>query len=70
MRLGELYEKYVVEILQQGQVVRTFECISPTATYQAVHQLVDFGEVPDAVTVRVAQISDTVGRGMAAEMIL
>ncbi|WP_417319810.1 phage tail protein [Emcibacter sp.] len=68
--VGEAYEKYVTEILLEGQVVRTLECVTPEVIYAATDQLTDFSELPAQISLRIFQISDTVGRGIPAEVIL
>lgn len=68
--LGEDSESYVVDILSGGAVVRTLETAAPAALYAAADELADFGAAQTNLTVRVAQVSATVGRGFAAESIL
>ena len=66
--LSEIYEKYQIDILTDDEttVVRTIEVTSPTAIYSAAEQTTDFGTVKNPVKIRIYQISDTVGRGIAA----
>lgn len=64
--LGEENERYEVEILNAGNVVRTITGItSPSATYSAANQTTDFGSPQSAITVKVYQLSTVVGRGVA-----
>ncbi|NOZ43161.1 MAG: hypothetical protein GXP02_08380 [Alphaproteobacteria bacterium] len=61
--LGELYEKYDIEILNGANVVRTLTSTAATVVYPATLQLSDFGSIPASLTLRISQISDSVGRG-------
>ncbi|MBL4800673.1 MAG: phage tail protein, partial [Emcibacter sp.] len=61
--LGELYEKYDVEILSGGAVVRTLTTTVPELVYSATLQIDDFGSLQENLDVRITQISDVVGRG-------
>jgi len=61
--LGELYEKYDIEILDGAAVVRTLTSDQPQVAYPAALQAEDFGAPQSAVTVRISQLSDRVGRG-------
>jgi hypothetical protein len=66
--LGEESERYDVEILDGGNVVRTFASLSaPTVTYTAAQQTADFGAAvafPQSLSLRVYQRSAGFGRGM------
>ena len=64
--LGEDSEQYAIDILSGGDVARTLETASPAVLYAAADELADFGAVQTSLTVRVAQVSATVGRGFAA----
>ncbi|MFC7048916.1 phage tail protein [Emcibacter nanhaiensis] len=68
--LGEAFEKYAVEILKNGDVIRTLECGDPRVIYEAGQQLADFGEIPAEISTRIYQISDKAGRGIPAEATL
>ncbi|WP_417624776.1 phage tail protein [Paremcibacter congregatus] len=61
--LGERYEKYDIEILDAAIPVRTLTSEAPTCFYPATQQVSDFGAVQTSLTVRIMQLSDTVGRG-------
>jgi len=61
--LGELYEKYDVEILNGATVVRTLTSDVPEVTYPSNLQIDDFGTTQTNLDIRITQISDTVGRG-------
>jgi hypothetical protein len=64
--LGETEEVYEIDILDGPVVRRTIRTTAPSATYQAADQIADFGSLPVQVSVRVAQLSSAVGRGIAA----
>ncbi|PCI43352.1 MAG: hypothetical protein COB49_12385 [Alphaproteobacteria bacterium] len=61
--LGELFEKYDIEILDGSTVVRTLTSDMPEITYPANLQVNDFGAIQASLDLRIMQISDTVGRG-------
>lgn len=65
--LDEPSEAYQVDIMNGSTVVRTISSSTPTATYTAAQQATDFGSTQPAVTVRVYQIGQLVGRGTPAE---
>jgi len=68
--LGEDSEAYEVFIMSGAAVVRTLTSMTPTVFYAAADELADFGAVQTILTVRVAQLSGTVGRGFAAQAVL
>jgi len=68
--LGEDSEQYVVDILSGADVVRTLSVTTPTALYTAADELADFGAAQTSLSVRIAQVSATVGRGFAAGVVL
>jgi hypothetical protein len=65
--LDEPSESYSVDILDGAAVVRTIAASTPSATYTAAQQVADFGGAQPAVTVRIHQVGQLVGRGTAAE---
>ncbi len=69
--MSEASESYEVDILSTDsppEVLRTLTASTPSVTYTEAQQAEDFGSpVPDTVTVRIYQLSATVGRGYAAE---
>lgn len=65
--LGEETEAYEVDIMDGSAVVRTIETTSPTASYSAADQAIDFGSAQSSVDVKIYQMSAVVGRGYAAE---
>ncbi|MFN3659581.1 MAG: glycoside hydrolase TIM-barrel-like domain-containing protein [Pseudolabrys sp.] len=64
--LGEESERYALDVLSGGAVVRTFQTTAPTVLYAAAAELADFGAAQTGLTVRVTQFSATVGAGFAA----
>jgi len=68
--LGEDSEQYAVDILSGSSVVRTLEAATPTALYAAADELADFGTAQASLSIRVTQVSATVGRGFVAEILL
>jgi hypothetical protein len=68
--LGEAFEKYQLDILDGASVLRTLETAVPNVLYAAADEIADFGAPQDALSVRLAQVSATVGRGTAAEATL
>jgi hypothetical protein len=63
--LGEAAEAYRLEVRNGATVVRTIDVGAPNASYSAADQIADFGDLPDTITVAVAQISATEGAGTA-----
>ena len=68
--LGEDSERYVLDILSGPAVVRSIIVAAPMALYASADELSDFGAPQPSLRVRVAQLSATVGRGIAAEAVL
>jgi hypothetical protein len=68
--LGEDSEQYAVDILDGADVVRTLEATTPAALYAAADELADFGAAQASLSVRVSQVSATVGRGFTAGVVL
>jgi hypothetical protein len=68
--LGEASEAYSVDIMDGDTVVRTIATTAATLTYSSADQTADFGAPQSSLTVRVYQISATVGRGYPAEATL
>ena len=67
MPLGEDSERYELDILKDGAVQRTLASATPQVLYPADHELADFGAARPTLSLRVAQISATVGRGFVTE---
>jgi hypothetical protein len=68
--LGEQFEKYQIDILSGTIVLRTLDALAPTALYAAADEITDFGSPQSTLSVRIAQVSATVGRGIAAEPVV
>lgn len=68
--LGEESEKYHVDILDGDRVVRTIETTTQSAIYEAFDQITDFKEIKDKISIKVYQLSATVGRGQAARAVI
>lgn len=64
--LGEASERYVVEILDGGDVVRTVPVLEQSLTYTAAEQTTDFGSPQASIDVVIYQLSETYGRGYPA----
>lgn len=64
--LGEGGEVYRLEILNGGEAVRTVEVTAPGYLYPTRDELADFGGTQTRLSVRVRQLSATVGPGRAA----
>lgn len=64
--LGEDVELYQVDIVADGEVVRTFETASPLLTYPGAELMADFGtSLPPDLHFRIHQVSPVYGRGSA-----
>jgi len=68
--LGEASERYEIDVLDGDDAVRTLAASSPSALYSLADQSADFGTPPDAVTVRIFQLSESYGRGSPAIAVL
>jgi hypothetical protein len=68
--LGEASEAYEVDILDGIDVVRTLSAAQPSVLYAAADELADFGAPQSSLSVRVVQLSATVGRGFAAAAVV
>jgi hypothetical protein len=66
--LGEAFERYEIDILSDGAPVRTLQTQMPSVLYAAADEIADFGAPCSQLSLRVAQLSATVGRGFAAEL--
>lgn len=64
--LGEDTENYEVDILSGATVLRTLAAATPSALYAAADEIADFGVAQTTLSLRVVQLSATVGRGFAA----
>jgi GTA TIM-barrel-like domain/Putative phage tail protein len=61
--LGEEAERYVVDVLSNGAVVRSLEAFDPSVLYAAAQEAADFGAPQTMLALRIAQMSAVVGRG-------
>mgnify|MGYP001159251351 CR=1 FL=1 len=61
--LGETSESYEIDIMSGTTVKRTLTATAQTVNYTAAQQTTDFGAVQTTLSVRVYQMSATVGRG-------
>jgi hypothetical protein len=68
--VGEQSEAYAVDILNSGDVVRTISAAIPNALYASADEVGDFGALQPSLSLRVSQLSQTVGSGVAAEATL
>lgn len=68
--LGEDVERYEIDILSGGYVVRSLTTSSPSTIYTAADQIADFGDPPSEITVRIAQLGASYGRGNYTTAIL
>lgn len=70
--LSETVEAYEVDILAApgGAVLRTLATSTPSVTYPAAAITTDFGSLPATLSVRICQISGTIGRGFPREVTL
>jgi hypothetical protein len=64
--IGEESEKYQVEIIDGGVVIKTLETSTPTIIYTTTEQIADFKILPKSITIKVYQLSTVVGRGYPA----
>jgi hypothetical protein len=65
--LNEEREAYRLEILDGPDIVRTVETTTPAYSYSAPNQTTDFGLLPSGFSLRLAQLSATVGAGRVLE---
>jgi hypothetical protein len=68
--LNEESERYDIEILNGSAVVRTIPAAAPAASYSAALQSADFGSPQSVISVRVYQLSASVGRGWPGAAII
>lgn len=63
--LAEESERYAVDILDGGDVVRTISATAPAALYSAAEQTADFGAPQSSLSLAIYQLSAVYGRGSA-----
>lgn len=68
--VGEASESYEIDVMSGSAVKRTITSSTPAITYTAADQTIDFGSLQTAITLRIYQISSTVGRGYPLEVTL
>jgi hypothetical protein len=68
--LGEAREAYEVDVLSGSSVVRTLTGETSDILYPLADEVADFSTPQTELTVRVAQMSATVGRGTPTEATL
>ena len=68
--LGEASERYEADIMSGDRVVRTLASTVPALLYPAAAEQADFGGPQTSLRLRIAQISDAVGRGAALDTVL
>lgn len=68
--LAEERESYIVEILGASGVARTIQSETTSTVYASADELADFGSAQSTLTVRVTQVSNVAGPGIALEAIL
>ncbi|MEG7359920.1 phage tail protein [Pseudomonas citronellolis] len=68
--VGEASEAYEIDVMSGSTVKRTISVSSPTWTYSAANQTTDFGSAKAAITFRIFQISNIMGRGYPLEVTL
>jgi len=61
--LSEDFERYEIDIIQAGAVVRTLTSAQPFALYPAEQEIADFGAPQTTLSLRIAQVSAVAGRG-------
>ena len=68
--LGEESEAYALDILSGSTVKRTLTASTLAVLYAAADELADFGAPQTSLSISIAQLSTTVGRGYAASGVL
>ena len=65
--MSEEREDYEVDVMRNGEAIRTISVLEKSATYTSEQQVVDFGSTQSTITIRVYQISAAVGRSYPQE---
>ncbi|WP_448680024.1 phage tail protein [Pseudomonas nicosulfuronedens] len=68
--IGETSESYEVDVMSGSTVKRTISSTTPSIIYTAAQQTTDFGSLQSSITLRIYQLSTTVGRGYPLEVTL
>ncbi len=66
--LNETFEAYEIDILDGGDVVRTFRVDTPSVFYANADEITDFGSAQLSHHLRIFQMSETLGRGRALDV--
>jgi len=66
--LGEENERYEIDVMSGATVLRTIEVTSETASYSAANQTTDFGSPQASISLKIYQMSASVGRGFVREV--
>ena len=61
--LAEDAERYEIDILKEGVVIRTLASTQPSIIYGHADEMTDFGGLQSTLTLRIAQMSAAAGRG-------
>lgn len=68
--IGETTESYEIDVMDGSTVKRTITASTPSFSYSAANQVTDFGSAQEAITFRIYQLSEIVGRGYVLEVTL
>ncbi len=69
--LSETSEMYEIDVLDgSGDVLRTLSATTPTIDYVAADQVMDFGATQSSLRVKIYQMSELVGRGTPADVVV
>ena len=68
--IGETTESYEIDVMSGSTVKRTISVSTPSFSYSAADQTIDFGSVQASITFRIYQLSGKVGRGYVLETTL
>ncbi len=61
--LGEVNERYELDVLNAGTVLRTISVTSAAAVYSESDQTLDWGSLPVTFDIALHQLGETIGRG-------
>ncbi|MBI4275439.1 MAG: glycoside hydrolase/phage tail family protein, partial [Rhizobiales bacterium] len=68
--LGEAFETYEIDVLSGATVMRTLSAGASSVLYSTADEIADFGLAQTELSLRIAQLSATVGRGITVEATL
>ena len=66
--VGFPVERYVLDVLDGGDPIRTETTDVPSFTYSAAAQTADFGSLPGSLHIRVAQVGESGATGLNIEL--